>query len=1041
MALRLRGSVVVPQVDLVLGSLESVDDAIGNEIVNRIVSKGFCTISASFAEGWAERAAIELKEFDKEERWRRVNTAIQEGLLGQGGSTTIAEVEVPTLPDEVRSDGEMIRRFDKLLTDVGCRVQPFLHYRYGFQVSTRSRAVVNQAGEMEDEPVELTEKDVMKWLSQFLRHKLMCIVFFGPTSGTLELQPWENTDTDIFYIDTLPGTMVLLRPDLLSHRHYAPGRSYAMSTFFMTACVPRHEALAHSKLIPPAQDLDDWAVNRIKMFKQLDVNDKIWNPGLDRVWQNAMNHMFHKGQMIAVRGAACKLPRCESPEDWWRISTTGPDYVTEVPYLRWDHTQVYDEDREGWRQYKSYSRHASFMDGIDLFDCRMFTLTPNEVKSMDPHQRLILEVGYTALHSMGQRKSTLVNSTCGVYVGCGNTEWNLTDRATACGGAFDATGSALSITSGRFSFLLGLKGPSMTVDTEAASGATAVYLAAEACQKKAQAAANDMGVAIAAHILLSPVWWPSQCASHWLSHRGRCQTFDAAADGYVRADGVAACSMKLQNQIVDGQIIYSSDDEPLVGTLVGGMMNNSSYGANLSAPHGPAEQEVIAQAIHNATISPYDVDAVEAHAAGAVLADAVEVNSICRAHRMEEQEEPLAISAMKSMVGNQLETSSLANFVKTLISIQWGSVTPNVHLSEVNPHMDAYNLPCNLLSEVEEYRMHCAFVGVMARGFGGSNVYLIGWGQTDKHKPKSPSPPWHDQIYYWPGGGGFLEKEQMPERDYKIVGSWSQWSEAHTMDLEEEGVYRYMMTLGENRWEEFQIWLDGDPTRVLHPGEPMAKRDMPVWGPDDNAHGLNWLVDGTGEWNMDFTRVPVQPVDQSDDDDPDGEAAKARKGLETGLPGDLYCIRLVVNGKWRTVSWEKVQASAEDEDQSTLVVPSTIPAAKYYIVGSWNGWECEEMEKDDASPGLWYFDVWCRAHSEEFQILRNADWNQVFYPNTPGANGEDGVEILGPDGWGHCMNWYIQGQPGQIFRVEFQRTVEGTTDERKVVWRRLADEG
>jgi len=496
--------------------------------------------------------------------------------------------------------------------------------------------------------------------------------------------------------------------------------------------------------------------------------------------------------------------------------------------------------------------------------------------------------------------------------------------------------------------------------------------------------------------------------------------------------------------VVDGKVV-STDDEHLIGSLAGAMMNNNGRGANLSAPHGPAEQEAIAEAVRNASISPYDVDGVEAHATGSLLADAIEVSSLCRAHRTEDNKELLLISSMKSLVGNQLETSSfllgnqletssLANFVKSLYSTQWGCVTPNVHLSTANPHMDAFDQPCALASDCLEYKMQTAFAGVMARGFGGSNVYLLGWGQIDDKKlPPMPSPSLEDQIYFWPGGGGSLEKESLPERAYKIVGTWSQWSEAHTMEVEEEGVYGFTMILGENRWEQFQIWLDGDPTRALHPGEPKALKGVPVWGPEESDLGCSWLVDGRGDLFAHGIAPLADAVGQ------DGGAVEPPKGLDAGVPGDRYRIRLYIAGKWRTVSWEKVQPSDEDEDGGELVVPR-IPAGKYFIAGRWNGWQCEEMTKDDTSPGLWYFDIAFRGYGEEFQIVRNSDWSQVFYPNMPGASETDAVEVLGPDDMGHDLNWYIKGTPGQTFRVEFQRMVEGATDEKKVSWRKLTPE-
>lgn len=93
-----------------------------------------------------------------------------------------------------------------------------------------------------------------------------------------------------------------------------------------------------------------------------------------------MNHMFHKGQMIAVKGEACKVPATESPDAFCMATAFAPDYPQDVPRIRWDHEEVYDPDPESWRNFKSYCKHGSFMDGIELFDCKMFSMSPNEAR-------------------------------------------------------------------------------------------------------------------------------------------------------------------------------------------------------------------------------------------------------------------------------------------------------------------------------------------------------------------------------------------------------------------------------------------------------------------------------------------------------------------------------------------------------------------------------------------------------------------------------------------------------------------------------------
>lgn len=1006
------------QVDVTLGQLPA--EAVGLEIVKKVASKGFCVIAPGFEDGTLEKALEEISEFDALQRWYKVNPIVQDGLLGAEGSSSIAELEPPDLDEEVRGDGEILTKLDYTITQLGFRMEPHLN-RLGCDMSHRSVAVLHQAGEPDEEPVPLTEKQVAKWLAQFLRHKVMVTVFLGPTPGTLELKPYETDDTDILEIRTVPGTIVVLRPDLLSHKHFSPGRAIVMSSFFLSGQAPKRSAAGGTSMIPPARELDDWTMGRLRELKMQMQEDSPWDPQIPRDWQSAMNHLYHKGQMIAVRGTACKVPLFEDPDTFFQVATGAPDLVVEVPLLRWDHSEVYDPDPDSWRRFKSYCKHASFMDGIELFDCKMFSMSPNEAKSMDPHQRLILEVGYSALYHMGKRKNTLVNSTCGVYVGCGNLEWSVMPRE-ADFGAFGATGGALSISSGRFSFTLGLKGPSMTLDTEASSGSSSIYLSAESVQRKGRSTPNDFAVAIGAHLVLAALWWPTHCASGWLSAEGRCLTFNASAAGYVRGDGVAAVAVKCLTELVDGSYV-TNDQDPLIGSIAGAMMNNNGKGASLAAPHGPAEQEAIAEAIRNASVSPFDVDAVETSGTGAFLADAIEVGSLLRAHRSEDHKEPLVLMAAKSSIGNQIETSGILSFLKSIYSSQWGMVAPNLHLRQANPHMDAFDQPCGFATDCLEYRMQSSFVGIMSRGFGGSNVYLLTWGQVNVDKVPPPAPPsLKDSILYWPGGGGELEGDMRPSKTYTIVGSWSLWGVTEPMDVEGDGMYSFTVTLGENRWEQFQIWLDGDSARALHPAQAKASKDSPVSGPSAEAAGLNWQIDGRGE----IVGVPAEQGGARLD-------YHSIANADSGQPGDQYRIHLCVAGRWRTVTWEKLQAGAPKEEAPVSM------SGRYFVTGTWNDWSLQDMESDPATGGF-FADALLLRNGGEFQIVRNKDWSQVFYPNKPKATSQDSSEVLGPDDLGHGLNWFLDGKAGDTFRIQFQRSVATGQDAKAVSWTRTERE-
>jgi len=579
----------------------------------------------------------------------------------------------------------------------------------------------------------------------------------------------------------------------------------------------------------------------------------------------------------------------------------------------------------------------------------------------------------------------------------------------------------------------------MTIDTDASSGATSIYLGAEAVQRKGRATPNEFSVAIAAHLLLAAIWWPTHCASGWLCATGRCLTFDATASGYVRGDGVAAVTLKASSQLVDGKYV-TSEEEPL-GSIAGAMMNNNGKGASLSAPHGPAEQEVVAEALQNASIVPADVDAVEVYGAGAFLPDAIEVGSMVRAHRSEDAKDPpLLLTSVKSSIGNQIETSGIISFMRVISAIRFGYATPNLHLRQANPHCDLEDQPVNIATELMEYQKQSAFVGVMARGFGGSNIYTIAWGAMRDKSRQHVVISARDSIMYWPGGGGALANEQVPNHAYMIVGSWSQWQEAEAMEPEGDGTYSYVVVLGESRFEQFQIWLDGDPARVLHPGHAKGFKDTTVFGPGSMGHGCNWVIDGRQE--LPTIKVPKELGDESllpkMSKAIKMEASEGAKpkcpSADYGMPGDSYRVSLRVTGRWRNVTWEKLPAGHPQARLSDQLTKERV--SQFYIAGSWNDWNLSEMISTEAGRYTATAVLW--RDGGEFQVLRNRDWSQVIHPKVPKAGMTE--QLAGPDDQGHGMNWFLNGQAAEVFRIELSRRGESGLFEYGLKWERLVED-
>merc|ERR1719329_515979 len=339
---------------------------------------------------------------------------------------------------------------DEMISTVGYSMTELVE-RLGFDMSHRCTSILHQAGIAEPSSTPLTEKIVNRYLAQILRHKVMVLVGLGPASGLLELRPHEaEGDAFViakpFEIELDPGTLVVLRPDMLSHKLSA-AKTWTLSCWFLQGRpFKKHGGFTYT---PVAKQLDAWVMNRIKEIKQNEDEDSVRDPNVPREWQRCMNRLYHKGQMIAVRGVSCRLPTTWEADTLSKICSSGPDLVTQVPFGRWDHEAIFDEDPESWRDRKSYCRHTSFADGVELFDMKLFGISPVEAKVMDPNQRIVLELAYDALFRMGLNKGQIMNSQAGVYMGAGASEWQYCKKEDESWGAHGATGAAASITSNR----------------------------------------------------------------------------------------------------------------------------------------------------------------------------------------------------------------------------------------------------------------------------------------------------------------------------------------------------------------------------------------------------------------------------------------------------------------------------------------------------------------------------------------------------------------------------------------------------------------
>ena len=425
-----------------------------------------------------------------------------------------------------------------------------------------------------------------------------------------------------------------------------------------------------------------------------------------------------KREPIAIIGMGCRFPGgADSPEEFWRILHDGVDAISEVPPDRWDVTSIYDP--QPGVPGKVCTRYGGFLGAVDRFDPLFFGISPREAASMDPQQRLLLEVAWEALENAGQAPEKLAGTKAGVFVGlCSN---DYTQVMLECDqkelDMYHATGASNSIASGRISYLLGLHGPSMSLDTACSSSLVAVHLACLSLRTRECRAALAGGVGV----MLSPEATIMFSRSGLMAKNGRCKTFDAAADGYVRGEG---CGMVLLKRLSDA----IADGDRILATIEGSAVNQDGRSGGITAPNGIAQQAVIREALWAAHVEPKEIDYVETHGTGTPLGDSIEagaLNAVFGAGRR--KEDPLYIGSVKTNIGHAEGAAGVAGLIKLVLALQHKQLPPHLHLKSLNPQIRWDESPLVVTGELTPWRLRNQrrTGAVSSFGFSGTNAHIV----------------------------------------------------------------------------------------------------------------------------------------------------------------------------------------------------------------------------------------------------------------------------------------------------------------------------
>lgn len=420
---------------------------------------------------------------------------------------------------------------------------------------------------------------------------------------------------------------------------------------------------------------------------------------------------------IAVVGIGCRVPGgATTADEMWRLLQAGTDNVREVPADRWDISEWYDPDPAA--AGKSTTKEASFLDQIDMFDAGYFGILPREADRMDPQQRLVLEVAIEAIDDAGLPQRQLRGSRTSVYIASYHNDYSQLQYSDP--EQIDLrtlTGILHSVVPNRLSYLLDLRGPSISIDSACSSSLAAIHLACQGLRS----GESDLAIAGGVSLMVAPELTVAMSKVGFMAPDGRCKTFDAGADGFGRGEGCGIVVLKrLSDAIADNDRIHA--------VIRGSAVNQDGRSTLLAAPNGPAQEALIRECLHSAQLDAGRICFFETHGTGTALGDPIEVEAIAATiGRTDGSGAACWLGSAKANFGHLEAAAGVVGLIKAIQVLRHGVVPPQPYFTKLNPHisLDGTRLavPTALTPLPAGASPRCA--AVSSFGVGGTNANVI----------------------------------------------------------------------------------------------------------------------------------------------------------------------------------------------------------------------------------------------------------------------------------------------------------------------------
>ncbi|MCB0582681.1 MAG: polyketide synthase dehydratase domain-containing protein, partial [Phaeodactylibacter sp.] len=447
----------------------------------------------------------------------------------------------------------------------------------------------------------------------------------------------------------------------------------------------------------------------------------------------------HQSGKIAIIGMSCRLPQSDNLAAFWENLRSGRDLTTEAPPERWDAALYYSENNA---PDKTYTNKGGFISHPGLFDARYFKVKEEDAITMDPQQRLVLEMSRDLFAHAGYQKEELNGSNTGVYIGAKDNNYTRDNYHLIPESAYQHTivNSVGNMIAARVSDFYDLHGASQVIDTACSSALVAVHEACEAIL----AGKMDMAVAGGVYIMADPFAHISFSQAGVLSRDGKSYVFDERAQGFVLGEGGALVLLK------EYEAARRAGDQ-IFGVILGSAVNNDGRTMGLTVPNQEGQKAVIEQALQKAKVSPEAISYYEAHGTGTLLGDPIEVRAATEVYaKYTSRKQYCAIGSVKSNLGHTMTAAGITGLVKILLQMQHGQLAPTLHCEQPHPRFRFEESPFYPITELKKWDAEKKMAAISSFGFGGTNCHLIleegRAGEVQRHPlPISYASPKH----YW----------------------------------------------------------------------------------------------------------------------------------------------------------------------------------------------------------------------------------------------------------------------------------------------------